>query len=91
MLTELKDYNVEAFYRMAEDAGIDVALLDKSGYVYDGLSQLVLMELEVFQGEETARQIKELLTKSDYRKEQDFKYVLHIYLEGNVSANEVWS
>ena len=40
MLSELKDYNVEAFYRMAVDAGIDVALLDKSGYEYDGLSEL---------------------------------------------------
>ena len=90
MLTELKDYNVEAFYRMAEDAGIDVALLDKSGYEYDGLSQLALMELEVFQGADTARQVKELLTKSVYRKERDFKYVLHTYLEENDSANELY-
>ena len=90
MLTELKDYNVEAFYRMAEDAGIDVALLDKSGYEYDGISQLALMELEAFQGSDTARQVKELLTKSDYRKERDFKYVLHTYLEENDSANELY-
>lgn len=90
MLSELKDYNVEAFYRMAVDAGIDVALLDKSGYDYDGFSQLALMELEAFKGEETARQVKELLTKSDYSKERDFKYVLHTYLEENDSANELY-
>ena len=90
LLSELKDYNVEAFYHMAEDSGIDVALLDKSGYEYDGISQLALMELEAFQGEDTARQIKELLTKSDYRKERDFKYVLHTYLEGNDTANEFY-
>ena len=90
MLTELKDYNVEAFYRMAEDAGIEVALLDKSGYEYDGLSQLALMELEAFQGAATARQVKDLLTKSDYRKERDFKYVLHTYLEENGTANELY-
>ena len=90
MLTELKDYNVEAFYRMSEDAGIDVVLLDKSGYEYDGLSQLALMELEAFQGADTARQVKELLAKSDYRKERDFKYVLHTYMEDSDSANELY-
>ena len=90
MLTELMDYNVEASYRMAEDAGADVALLDKSGYEYDVLSQLALMELEAFKGADTARQVKELLTKSDYRKERDFKYVLHTYLEENDSASELY-
>lgn len=90
MLSELKDYNVEAFYHMAEDSGIDVALLDKSGYEYDGLSQLALMELEAFQGAATARQVKDLLTKSDNRKERDFKYVLHTYLEENGTANELY-
>lgn len=90
MLSELKDYNVEAFYHMAEDSGIDVALLDKSGYEYDGFSQLALMELEAFKGEEAARQVKELLTKSDYSKERDFKYVLHTYLEDNASASKLY-
>lgn len=50
ILTELKDYNYEAFYRLAEDAGIDVDLLEKSGYEYNGLSGLALIELEAFVG-----------------------------------------
>ena len=91
ILTELKDYNYEAFYRMAEDAGIDVDLLEKSGYEYNGLSELALIELEALVGIDIAQKIRNLIIKIDFNQERDFKYVLYLYLDGNEAAKEYYS
>ena len=47
ILAQLKNLNKDAFFRMAEDAGVDLELLKSSGYEYDGISELALIELEV--------------------------------------------
>ena len=48
ILVQLKEFDKEAFYRMAKDAGVDVDLLEKSGYEYDGISELSIIEVESF-------------------------------------------
>ena len=84
ILVQLKEFNKGAFYRMAEDAGVDVALLDKSGYEYDGISELSIIEAESFLPQDKYEELKSLINKTDVLKDDDFNYILHLYLDGHL-------
>lgn len=86
ILVQLKEFNKEAFYRMAEDAGVDVDLLEKSGYEYDGISELSIIEAESFLPQDKYEELRSLITKTDVLKDEDFNYVLHLYLDGHLDC-----
>lgn len=83
ILAQLKVLNHDAFYRMAEGAGIDIALLEMSGYDYDGVSELALIELGNFLSLEKFNEVKKIITAADRVKDSDFAYVLRRYNDRN--------
>lgn len=78
IFAQLKDLNKDAFYRMAEDAGVDLELLKSTGYEYSGISKLALIELEVFLPKKKAESIRKLVGQEEYSKNEDFLYVLYL-------------
>lgn len=86
ILARLKGLNKEAFYRMAKDAGVDVALLDKSGYEYDGISELSIIEAESFLPQDKYEELRSLINKTDVLKDDDFNYILYLYLDGHLDC-----
>lgn len=90
ILALLKDLNKDAFYRMAEDADVDLVLLKSSGYEYSGISELALIELEVFLPKKKAESVRKLVGREEYSKNEDFSYVLHLYNDKTNIINELF-
>lgn len=79
ILVQLKRLNQEAFYRMAADVDIDLALLEDADYDFDGISELAIIDLEAYLSEDKFLAVKELITEEDYEKDSDFRYILRRY------------
>lgn len=88
-LEKLLRLDEDAFYRMAQEVGIDLGLLTQAGYEYQGLSQFAIIELGNFlaHSPEAARYV-EYLTKTNSisaERRMDFDFVLYHYnLKHNV-------
>ena len=88
ILVQLERLNQEAFYSMAADVDIDLAMLEDADYDYDGISELAVIELKAYLSEDRFREVRELLAEEDYAKDSDFRYVLRKYNDShNVVAN----
>ena len=61
ILAQPKELNKDAFYRIAEDAGVDLELLKSSVYEYGRISELALIELEVFPPKKKAESVRKLV------------------------------
>lgn len=78
ILAQLKELNKGAFYSLAKDAEVDLELLKSSGYEYGGISELALIELEAVLPKKKADSVRELVTREEYSKNDDFRYVLYL-------------
>lgn len=88
ILVQLERLNQEAFYSIAADVDIDLAMLEDADYDYDGISELAVIELNAYLSEDRFREVRELLAEEDYAKDSDFRYVLRKYNDShNVVAN----
>lgn len=63
IISQLKTLNRDAFYRMAENVDIDLKLLTESGYEYNGLSRIAVIELEAFCPSDKFHNVKEFIGK----------------------------
>lgn len=88
--SQLKELNRDAFYRMAADVDIDLALLEQSGYEYEGLSEVAEKELEVFVPKRKFSEVRKLLSEADFQKHHDFRYVFHLYNDRNSTVAELY-
>lgn len=91
IVNQLKVLNRDAFYRMAAAVDIDLALLEKSGYEYDGLSEVVEKELEAFVPKRKFSEVQKLLSETEFHKRLDFLYVLHLYNDCNGIITELYT
>ena len=88
ILVQLERLNQKAFYSMAADIDIDLAMLEDADYDYDGISELAVIELKAYLSENRFREVRELLAEEDYAKDSDFRYVLRQYNDShNVVTN----
>lgn len=55
IIEQLKALTCDAFYRMSRAVDLDLDLLETSGYEYDGLSEIAVIELEAFLNAENFR------------------------------------
>lgn len=88
------DLDKEAFYRLADSAGIDLVLLGRAGYVYEGLSLVALNEFEnCFKGISEALAIMpQLMDKiANAASQNDFDYVLHLNDKSNGIIRQYYS
>ena len=80
---ELMRLDKEAFYRMANEVELDLPLLKKAGYEYQGLSSIALIELDNFaRSSKTLRNyVKYIIdvNTASYEMRADFDYVLALY------------
>ena len=79
ILDQLRRLTNDAFYRMAEEVGIDLELLTESGYEFDGLSTIAVKELESCLSDDKFKEVTQYISKRDYTKDGDFRYVLRLY------------
>lgn len=79
VINQLSKLTCDTFYRMAEEVGIDIALLKESGYEFSGVSELSIIELEACLSKEKVDEIKGMLTLQDYVCDADFRYMFHLY------------
>lgn len=79
ILDQLRRLTNDAFYRMAEEVGIDLGLLGKAGYEYSGISELSMIELEACLSETKYKEVEELISSDDFLRDRDFQYVLFLY------------
>lgn len=91
IVSQLKELNRDAFYRMAAAADIDLALLEQSGYVYDGLSEVAKKELEAFVPKRKFSEVRKLLSEADFQKHHDFQFVFHLYNDRNSTVAELYT
>ena len=81
LLVWIFDLDKKAFYHLADSAGIDLVLLERAGYRYEGLSLVALNEFEnCFKGNSEALAIMpQLMDKiANAASQNDFDYVLHL-------------
>ena len=90
IVSQLKESNRDAFYRMAAAADIDLALLEQSGYEYEGLSEVAEKELEAFVQKRKFSEVRKLLSEVDFQKHHDFRYVFHLYNDRNSTIAELY-
>lgn len=80
---ELMRLDKEAFYRMANEVELDLPLLEKAGYEYQGLSSIALIELDNFaRSSDTLRNYEKYIIEvnpASYEMRADFDYVLALY------------
>ena len=79
ILDQLRRLTNDAFYCMAEEVGIDLELLTESGYEFDGLSTIAVKELESCLSDDKFKEVTQYISKRDYTKDGDFRYVLRLY------------
>lgn len=79
IIEQLKALTCDAFYRMSRAVDLDLDLLETSGYEYDGLSEIAVIELEAFLNAEKFQEVRECITRADFQKNNDFQYVFHRY------------
>lgn len=91
IVNQLRVLNRDAFYRMAADVDIDLALLEQSGYEYEGLSEVAEKELETFVPKRKFSEVQKLLSETDFIKHHDFLYVLHLYNDRNGFIPELYT
>lgn len=90
IVNQLRVLNRDAFYRMAAAVDIDLALLEQSGYVYDGLSEVAKKELEAFVPKRKFSEVRKLLSEADFQKHHDFQFVFHLYNDRNSTVAELY-
>lgn len=91
IIKQLKVLTREAFYRMAEDVKIDILLLKKSGYEYDGVSEIALMESQAYLSEEVFDKVKQLLRADEFNLNGDFQYVFHLFNDCHSVVNDLYT
>lgn len=79
ILDQLRRLTNDAFYRMAEEVGIDLELLTESGYEFDGLSTIAVKEIESCLSDDKFKEVTQYISKREYTKDGDFRYVLRLY------------
>lgn len=91
ILGQLRRLTNDAFYRMAEEVGIDLELLTESGYEFDSLSTIAVKELESGISEDKFKEVTQYISKRDYTKDEDFRYVLRLYDDKTDAINISYS
>lgn len=81
ILDQLKRLTNDAFYRMAEEVGINLELLTESGYEFDSLSTIAVKEFESCISDDKFKEVKQFISERNYEKNGDFRYVLRLYDE----------
>ena len=91
ILDQLRRLTNDAFYRMAEEVGIDLELLTESGYEFDGLSTIAVKELESCLSDDKFKEVTQYISKRNYTKDEDFRYVLRLYDDKADAINMTYS
>ena len=91
ILDQLRRLTNDAFYRMAEEVGIDLELLTESGYEFDGLSTIAVKELESCLSDDKFKEVTQYISKRNYTKDEDFRYVLRLYDDKTDAINMTYS
>ena len=91
ILDQLRRLTNDAFYCMAEEVGIDLELLTESGYEFDGLSTIAVKELESCLSDDKFKEVTQYISKRDYTKDGDFRYVLRLYNDKTNAINMTYS
>ncbi|MDE7413925.1 MAG: hypothetical protein K2N05_09100 [Muribaculaceae bacterium] len=91
ILDQLKRLTKDAFYRMAEEVGINLELLTESGYEFDSLSTIAVKELESCISDDKFKEVTQYISKRDYTKDEDFRYVLRLYDDKTNAINMTYS
>ena len=76
IIEQLKALTCDAFYRMSRAVDLDLDLLETSGYEYDGLSEIAVIELEAFLNAEKFQEVRECITRADFQINNDFQSLL---------------
>lgn len=91
ILVQLKRLTNDAFYRMAEEVGINLELLTEFGYEFDSLSTIAVKEFESCISDDKFKEVTQYISKRDYTKNGDFRYVLRLYDDKTDAINMTYS